>query len=265
MNNPLISIVTINFNNASGLRKTLESVQKQKFSDYEHIIVDGNSTDESVNVIKEFLNDENYAKHVTWWCSEKDKGIYNAMNKGIVHTNGMWIYILNSGDILVQDVFNQVQKFLINNELKIIYGAVDCIVNDKFVNTACLSADYLDQGMIPHQGTFIPKKLHDEIGFYDESFKILADRDLMLKMKNSGIEFSHIPVIIALYDGEGVSSSNSKILNQENNRIIKKYNLKKEKISIKIFKSVIKLLLPGFLLILIKFVIKVLKDFLKRT
>lgn len=99
-NDIFLSIITINYNNADGLRKTIESVKNQTSKNYEHIIIDGGSTDESVSVIKEFLANSDYAKQVTFWCSEKDKGVYDAMNKGTLHANGRFCLYLNSGDYL---------------------------------------------------------------------------------------------------------------------------------------------------------------------
>jgi glycosyltransferase involved in cell wall biosynthesis len=87
-----LSVITINYNNAIGLRKTIESVVNQTFRDYEYIIIDGGSTDGSVDVIKE------YADKIDYWVSEPDKGIYNAMNKGVAAAHGEYTNFLNSGD-----------------------------------------------------------------------------------------------------------------------------------------------------------------------
>lgn len=109
MNSVFLSIITINFNNAEGLRKTIESVKNQTSKNFEHIIIDGASSDESVNVITEFLADSEYEKQVTFWVSEKDRGIYDAMNKGTLHANGRFCLYLNSGDYLSDN--NVVARF----------------------------------------------------------------------------------------------------------------------------------------------------------
>ena len=115
MYNPKLSIITINLNNAAGLRKTIESVVNQTFTDYEYLIIDGGSTDGSVEVIKEF------ADKITYWVSEPDKGIYNAMNKGILKARGEYLQFLNSGDWLVD---NEVlfRVFSLNHFEDILYG-----------------------------------------------------------------------------------------------------------------------------------------------
>ena len=104
-NTPQLSIITINRNDAQGLEKTLESIwKKQSFKDFEHIIIDGASTDNSINIIKK------YASHLSYWVSEPDKGIYNAMNKGIIKAKGNYLLFLNSGDWLENDILARVFK-----------------------------------------------------------------------------------------------------------------------------------------------------------
>ncbi|MEB3375019.1 glycosyltransferase [Bacteroides sp. CR5/BHMF/2] len=102
---PQLTIITINRNDAQGLEKTLESIwEKQSFKNFEHIIIDGASTDNSINIIKK------YASHLSYWVSEPDKGIYNAMNKGIIKAKGNYLLFLNSGDWLENDILTRVFK-----------------------------------------------------------------------------------------------------------------------------------------------------------
>lgn len=89
-----LSIITVKLNNRDGLKRTIDSVVSQTFTDYEWIVIDGGSTDGSRELI------EQYQDHFAYWCSEPDKGIYNAMNKGIAHAKGEWLQFLNSGDVL---------------------------------------------------------------------------------------------------------------------------------------------------------------------
>lgn len=104
-NMPQLTIITINRNDAQGLEKTLESIwEKQSFKNFEHIIIDGASTDNSINIIKK------YASHLSYWVSEPDKGIYNAMNKGIIKAKGNYLLFLNSGDWLENDILTRVFK-----------------------------------------------------------------------------------------------------------------------------------------------------------
>ena len=100
-----LTIITINFNHAEGLKRTIDSIVNQTFTDYEWIVVDGGSTDGSKELI------EQYKDHFAWWCSEPDKGVYNAMNKGITHAMGEYINFMNSGDIfatptILEEIFS---------------------------------------------------------------------------------------------------------------------------------------------------------------
>ena len=105
MNGPILSIITVNFNNNLGLLKTLESVSSQSFSSYEHIIIDAGSTDGSRETIIQY---EKENPHLSFWSSESDKGIYDGMNKGIDHAKGQYLYFLNSGDCLSQDILAKI-------------------------------------------------------------------------------------------------------------------------------------------------------------
>ena len=260
MNNPLLSIITINFNNAEGLRKTLESVRIQDDISYEHIIIDGGSSDSSVQVIEEYLKDPVYSKHVTFWCSEKDKGIYNAMNKGIGHACGKYVYMLNSGDQLVPHILSFAFPYLEKNNDSVIYGAIDCYNGATYEGTLCHKDSDLKTMMIPHQGSFVPLKIHNEYGLYDENFKIVADREFMVRIKKASVQFTHIPLIICIYDVSGISSQNSKLKDKEN-LIISNSFISGEKIVtnkiIHIIRLLIEYILPGFISIpLIRFISK---------
>ena len=113
-----LSIITINRNNAEGLKKTLESVASQTCRDFEHIIIDGASTDGSVDVIKDYVASPS-GKNVSYWISEPDSGIYNAMNKGIKKASGDYISLLNSGDWYEPDacaiISENAEKTVTNN------------------------------------------------------------------------------------------------------------------------------------------------------
>lgn len=220
-NTPLLSIITINYNNAAGLKKTIESVVAQNFDDYEHIIVDGGSKDGSVDVIKEFLANETYARHVSWWCSEKDNGIYNAMNKGIRHAGGKYCLFLNSGDWLFDE--NVINKIL--PQLKA--GKEDMLIaeilyfNDNKLSKGektpeNLSLSYFYFKALPHPSTFIKKELLEKAGLYNENYRIVSDwiffTDAVCKLNCT---YRVIPDTVSVYNLEGISS------NSENQRKIR--------------------------------------------
>ncbi len=175
---PKISIITINYNDAVGLEKTIESVINQSYSDFEYIIIDGNSTDGSKEVIL-----KNQAK-IDYWVSEPDKGIYNAMNKGIKAAKGDYLLFMNSGDALIDD------KNILTicaEKLKEDIVAFDCFLerNDKIVGKRTHIENptlfYVYKNGLKHQSTFIKRVLFENIGLYDESYKIASDYEFWIR------------------------------------------------------------------------------------
>ena len=242
----LVSIITINYNNADGLRKTLDSVRAQTFSDYEQIIVDGGSTDGSVEVIREALRDKDFAKLVSWWRSEKDGGIYDAMNKGIQRANGKFVFMLNSGDCFSQkNVLSLVEDSLRQNDGCIVFGAVDYYDKDEYMKTySTAQNDLLKDKNIPHQACFIARNLHEKIGLYDCAYKVFADYDFMIKSYKTGVKFVHVPLVVS--DCELIGMSNNNEHNREELSILKKKYYPKENLLRKRAVIFLKFLLPGF-------------------
>lgn len=200
----MISIITINFNNANGLRKTLESVRTQTCQNYEHIIIDGGSTDDSVEVIKEFLNDENYAQHISYWCSEKDNGIYNAMNKGVSHANGDYCLVLNSSDILYDD--NTLQNVIpLLDGTDIVSGI---LVGDNFIkkpDETFTLFSYIDS-YVPHGSTFVKTSICKN-NPYREDYKIISDYIFFYELlSQKGITYKTINNKIEYFDLSGIST-----------------------------------------------------------
>lgn len=167
-----LSIITINYNNRSGLQKTRDSVIVQSFRDFEWIVIDGGSTDGSKELI------EQNPEHLSYWVSEPDTGIYNAMNKGIRQAHGEYLLFLNSGDSLCCD--DIVESFCCGNfKEDIISGNI--IVNDSIFDVRYSpdesEIDYLFMcnSTILHPSSFIKRSLFEKYGYYDESLKIVSD------------------------------------------------------------------------------------------
>lgn len=220
-----LSIVTINYNNAEGLRRTLASVAAQTYRDIEHIIIDGGSTDGSVDAIKEYVsanpNRDPFFRHTIKWVSEKDSGIYNGMNKGLRMATGSYIEILNSGDVLAaSDVTERMAKVLEKEVYpSILYGNMlksydgKTIINKDTCGGAGATESFLYffKGTLNHDCAYIRRDLFEKYGLYNEEMKICSDWEWYVKAIALGGEkavYSNIDVTI--FDMNGVSESHGK-------------------------------------------------------
>jgi glycosyltransferase involved in cell wall biosynthesis len=210
-----ISVITINYNNGVGLRSTIDSVVGQKCNDFEYIVIDGGSTDSSLNVIKE------YSHKIDYWVSEPDGGIYNAMNKGVAHAHGDYCIFLNSGDCFYNDVV--LNHFMDYNATEdIVVGKLISQKNKKilFPSPQILSLYYLYSGTIPHQSSFIRTELL-RLYPYDECLKIVSDWKFFVQtliMDNGSIRY--LDTFVARYDMEGLSSVNPKLMREEKEAVM---------------------------------------------
>ena len=217
----MISIITVNYNAKADLSKTMESIANQHGNvNIEVIVVDGGSSDGSQNMLQ-----QHFSHVVSVLISEKDKGIYDAMNKGIKLASGDWIYFLNAGDIFAnQDALVNISRLIANNsECNFIYAPY--ISDDVTYNSAELSLDYLSAHMINHQSILYRKKLFDN-GLYDISYRFCADYahllDLFDRIKAVKADF-----VIANFDSTGISSAehNKKRMWEERMRAVWSANL----------------------------------------
>jgi glycosyltransferase involved in cell wall biosynthesis len=198
-----LSIITVNKNDSSGLEKTIQSVINQTCKDFEYIVIDGNSTDGSVEIIKK------YASGIKYWVSEPDTGIYNAMNKGIRNAQGDYCLFLNSGDWLINEItlknlFNEIS----HAESAGIYYT-DCIATNHpyFQPPKKIDINYLVVHNLNHQNSLIQRSLFLEHGFYNENFKIASDYEFWLREYwTFKTKFVYIKTNISIYDSFGISS-----------------------------------------------------------
>lgn len=219
-----LSIITINYNNAQGLKKTLESVASQTCKDFEHVIIDGGSTDDSKDIIKEYVSNAFYPVN---WVSEKDSGIYNAMNKGIKRATGEYIQILNSGDCLASDdVIECMFKALMsNNRPNILYGNMVKVDSDgKFIGKSTYTEYSLRQfysSTLNHDCAYIKKSLFDRYGFYDETLKIVSDWKWYLQAIGLGyVKPVYVDIDVTHFDASGISETNLKLRNKERRMVL---------------------------------------------
>ena len=271
-----LSIITINYNNAEGLRKTLASVAAQTYANIEHIIVDGSSTDDSVEIILQYASDvarkasssvptggdgchaavegldytpaegaqplaqqdatsqKATQPHKVTWISEPDKGIYNAMNKGIRMATGEYCQFLNSGDLLLnpnvtQQMIEQLKQ--INSQRKesigVIYGNMKKVMPDgKIMHDTCnggndVTLNMFYQGCLNHSPAYIWRVLFDKYGLYDESLRICSDWKFYMQSLVLGDEsVAYVNVDVTLFDMTGISETNKDLLNKERNQLL---------------------------------------------
>jgi glycosyltransferase involved in cell wall biosynthesis len=203
----ILSIITVNYNNCDGLSKTISSVLSQKSQNYEYIIIDGQSTDGSKDLIIQ------YNEKLAFWVSETDKGIYHAMNKGISNAKGDYLLFLNSGDFFVDN--NVIQNMItsglnapicIGNMLKKFPDGR--LVRDKgsAVNLPSLLLFY--KGTINHSCAFIKRCLFSDYGLYDESLKIVSDWKWYLQVVGlKDVEVSYKDIDVSIFDMSGISNT----------------------------------------------------------
>jgi len=215
---PKLSIITINYNNLQGLQRTVESVVNQTWQELEYIVIDGGSTDGSAAYI------ESQRDNIDYWVSEPDKGIYNAMNKGIAKATGEYLLFLNSGDHLysnsvIEKNVHQIEKY------DLIYFNWQ-VIGDKFTNIVAfpkkLRFSFMFFGYLPHPSTFIKKELFDTVGLYDENLKIVSDwKFMMLALFIHKCSYKQINETVSTFYLGGISSITD--FSNERNLVLNEY------------------------------------------
>ena len=215
-----LSIITIAYNNLTGLQKTIESVFSQTCRDFEHIIIDGNSQDGSKEYLKEATQRAAELDIPFQYVSEPDTGIYNAMNKGIEKSSGEYCLFLNSGDYLSYD--SVLEELFANQPIADIVSCnavFDASVFHKeryCISPAEITAGHLILSYLPHQATLIRTALFKKIGCYDESFKVVSDWLFFIDaILNNGASYQHIQMFLSHCETEGISN------NPENNELMR--------------------------------------------
>lgn len=199
-NNPKISIITVVFNGVDTLESTMLSVINQDYKNIEFIIIDGGSTDGTLDIIKKYEN------KITFWQSEPDKGIYDAMNKGLNKANGEWLIFLGCDDLLL-NVIHQVAP-LMRDKKTVYYG-------NAFFNKELLIYDgefngfKLSKKNICHQAIFYPKKIYKKRE-YDLQYKLLADYNYnIICYGDSSLNFIYMPFLISVFNQYGSCNQNT--------------------------------------------------------
>ena len=262
-----LSIISITYNNAEGLRRTIQSVQAQTFCDFEHIIVDGGSTDDSVDIIRQYADNEairlegykatrqenskadNLASsphHLITsspiiWISEKDRGVYDAQNKGIRLAHGEYCYFLNAGDTFCADDIlermfspnsliasspNRLPDILYGNEVIVggagqRVGVARGVENPSFVD--------LYNSCMKHQASFILRELFEQYGMYDDTMRICADFDWFFRVIafHDDVTLQYKDMDVAYFENTGLSYHAPELCAKERQQILDRYMSKR--------------------------------------
>lgn len=228
-----LSIITVCLNSEKSIERTIKSVINQKTQDVEYIVVDGKSIDNTVNIIQK------YEKYIDYFVSEKDSGIYDAMNKGIKKATGDVVAFLNSDDYYEENILGKIIEKFTTTELDVVYGKIRVVYDNGYTRTIKpLSEHNLCIFMcMCHQAVFAKRELFLQYGLFRLDYKIAADYDALLKWYYFGAKFMYIDEIIATYGLEGISNVEEEKSYEEMYRIAVSYldtSEKKEKYSLAI-------------------------------
>jgi glycosyltransferase involved in cell wall biosynthesis len=228
INKPLITVITVVYNDADNLAFTLKSVAEQQYKDFEFLVIDGNSTDRTLDVIRQYEN------IISTWISEPDKGIYDAMNKGIKMAKGEYINFLNAGDAYCYaDTLHEVtDKLLQNSDVDILYGKLmnhsNGEQNLKYITGEVVSEKSLYVSIpITHQTMFVRRHLFGYIGLYSTKLRIVSDYEWFVKYYDKVKSFNKLlffdkPLIV--YQQGGFSFQNMRKVAFERIKVARKYS-----------------------------------------
>lgn len=208
MSSKLLSIITINLNDKIGLQKTIESVSEQTFDDYEFIVIDGGSQDGSIELLSE------YEHMVDKLISEKDRGIYHAMNKGIKRAEGKYLYFLNAGDTFAKaNVLTEVFLEPINASFICTNFFIESTTTELKIETPYRDRDWsfsmydIYSGYLCHQAFFTQKTMFDKYGLFNETYKVVSDWELFfiaIGVHRESVVYKDVDMVI--YNMDGLSS-----------------------------------------------------------
>jgi len=200
-----LSIITINLNNSNGLLRTIESIKAQTDKLFEYIIIDGGSVDHTLELID--LHRSKLPEKCTV-ISEKDKGIYDAMNKGIDLAKGRLIGIVNSDDWYENDTVEQAVRSYQGNPYEVVYGMQRNFLNEREKTTLIHHHDFLPEQMITHPTCFVTKEAYDRFGMFNTQYRSAADYDLMLRYwETQQVVFTPVMKVMSNFRLGGISSS----------------------------------------------------------
>ncbi len=192
---PVLSIIIATYNSSKTLHVALQSVVKQTFRDWECIIVDGASSDDTLSIVEEYENIDNRIRHI----SEPDNGVYDAFNKGWKLAKGEWVHYLGSDDKLTKDGMSEL--------LKCSHDDVDVVSGHCFIEKidGSVKPNYSYGFLGCHQGKLTRRTILEKFNGFNLKYPVLADKDLMLRMERNGVKITNVDVFIAYFSMTGIS------------------------------------------------------------
>ncbi|MGK0256455.1 MAG: glycosyltransferase involved in cell wall biosynthesis [Arcobacteraceae bacterium] len=235
-NKYLITVVTVCLNSEKTIRRTIESLVKQTNDDFQYVVIDGGSKDSTLQIVNEYSSQ---FRHPVKVISESDRGLYDAMNKGIRNSDGKYIALLNSDDWYELNAIDEVSKKITKNSVEskasdIYYGYIRIMKNDVEYMIRRNNFDFINDGhgLIQHPTLFISKDCYERFSYYDINYKVCADHDFLLKAINGGSTYKAIDSVITNFSTGGISDQidafqeRMKVLTKH--KIISKANLMKK-------------------------------------
>ncbi len=208
---PFITIITVCYNSSKTIERTIKSVLQQEDEDYEYIIIDGKSTDSTIEIIKQY---EPFFEGRMKWISEPDDGIYDAMNKGILKAAGKYVWIVNSDDYIEPDALIYLSNHISKEQDDIVYcGSIryfeeesgKTLFSESMNENTCKRAFKLDQTNVVHPATIVNKTIYETYGLYDASLKLLADCDWAHRLYENNVKFCFFDKVLTNMSNGGIS------------------------------------------------------------
>ena len=199
----MISIITVVYNGENTIKDTLDSVCNQTLLPEEYIIVDGLSTDKTMDIVKKYMAKYPFIKCI----SAKDSGIYDAMNKGIKLAKGDIVGIINSDDWYENNALEKVNDMYQIYGTGVYYGIQRNLINNKEFSLERIGHEFLNEKMIPHPSTFVSKDIYEKFGSFDLKYAFSADLDLLIRFSKQNTPFFKVESIIANFRIGGASST----------------------------------------------------------
>jgi len=208
---PKISIITPTYNSETTLHRTIEALLRQSFSDFEYIVIDGESKDNTIKKIDEFIPRFTEKGVAVYIVSEPDKGVYDAMNKGIAMAKGELVGITNSDDWYednaLEVMWNKFANGKVNKLNSMIYGIERVWKDDHIFNLQRRGASFIAESVLPHSTFFVANEVYRKHGAFDLSVKVLADYDFICRCVSKGVNLEEVDVVISNFCLGGISSS----------------------------------------------------------